>query len=183
MVIGEGGGVLALEDLEHAQRRGARIYAEVIGFGSSFDREKNGQGLARAIRSAIAQAGITPDDLDHVNAHGYSSVESDIIEARGIVEALGDRVPVFAPKSYFGNLGAGGAPTELTASVLAVTHGQVPATLNYEEADPACPVSVIAGSPRPSSRPCFLKVSFTDMGQCAAVVCRRWDAPAGHAGE
>jgi 3-oxoacyl-[acyl-carrier-protein] synthase II len=175
MVIGEGGSVLVLEDLAHATKRGAKIYAEVMGFGSSFDRRKDGKGIARAVKAAMAEARVTPADLDHVNAHGFSSVESDIWESRGLTEALGNEVPVLAPKSYFGNLGAGGATTELTASLLGVNRGQVPATLNYEEADPACPMPVIAGAARPLQKPHFLKVSFTDMGQCAAVVCKKWE--------
>jgi 3-oxoacyl-[acyl-carrier-protein] synthase II len=87
---------------------------------------------------------------------------------------FGDRVPVFAAKSYIGNLGAGGSITELAASVLALEHGQVPPTLNYEEPDPDCPVPVVAGAPRPVSRPYVVKVGFTQMGQCAALVLRKW---------
>lgn len=176
-VIGEGAGVIALEELEHARRRGARIYGELIGFGASFDRGRSGAGLARAIRAALHEAGIGPEDVDHVNAHGNSTVESDIMEARGLQEVFGacrEPVPVFAAKSYFGNMGAASALTELTASLLAFQHGVVPATLNYEEPDPACPVAVVAAAPRPVTRPNFLKISFTDLGQCAAAVIRKW---------
>ncbi len=172
MVLGEGAGVLVLEELEHARRRGAKILAEVVGFGAAFDRDRSGGGLARAIRIALSEAGVRPEDLDHVNAHGLSSVDSDIWEARGLREALsGCPVPVFAAKSYFGNLAAGAATTELAASLLALEDGLLPATLNYEEPDPDCPVAVVA-VPRPVTRSCFLKVSLTPLGQCAAVVCR-----------
>jgi 3-oxoacyl-[acyl-carrier-protein] synthase II len=177
LVIGEGSAVLVLEELEHARRRGARIYAEVVGFGSAFDRQKSGAGLARAIRAALADAGLGPEDIDHVNAHGLSTVAADAWEARGLQQVFGDRrepVPVFAAKSYLGNLGAGGGTTELAASVVALQHGAVPATLNYEEPDPACPLHVTTGEPRPLTRPHVLKVNFTPMGQCAAVVIRRW---------
>src|SRR5262249_34406639 len=98
--------------------------------------------------------------------------------ALGIQEVFGNcrpPVPVFAPKSYFGNLGAGAGTTELAASVLALEHGVCPATLNYEEPDPACPVSVVAGAPRPVTRRHVLKVNCTEMGQCAAAVLRRAD--------
>jgi 3-oxoacyl-[acyl-carrier-protein] synthase II len=78
---------------------------------------------------------------------------------------------VFAPKSYFGTLGGAGSSTELAASLLAFRHGQLPATLNYQEPDPACPVAVNR-DPRPVARPCFLKIAFTEMGQCAAAVIR-----------
>ncbi len=177
IVPGEGAGVLALEELEHARRRGARIYAEVVGFGAAFDRDRSGAGLARAIRAALSEAGIGPQEVDHVNAQGFSAITSDIWEARGLRAVFGDcqpAVPVFAAKSYFGNLGAGSSTTELSASLLALGHGLLPPTLNYENPDPKCPIYVTAGAPRPVTRPHLLKVGFTEMGQCAAVVCRRW---------
>jgi 3-oxoacyl-[acyl-carrier-protein] synthase II len=172
--LGEGATVLVLEDLGHAQRRGARVYAEVIGFGAAFDRARDGAGVARAVRAALRSAGVGPEDIDHVNAHGLSTAESDVAEARGLQAVFGDRAPVFAPKSYFGNLGAGSGLNELAASLVALHHGQVPATLNYEEPDPACPVAVVAQA-RPLRKPNVLKVGFTEMGQCAAVVLRKWD--------
>jgi 3-oxoacyl-[acyl-carrier-protein] synthase II len=178
LVIGEGAAVLVLEELEHARKRGARIYAEVVGFGAAFDRRKTGAGLAQAVRAALADAGLGPEDIDHVNAHGLSSVAGDAWEARGLQAVFGDLrepVPVFAAKSYLGNLGAGSGTTELAASMVAMQHGAVPATLNYEEPDPACPVHVAAGGLRPMKRDHVLKVNFTPMGQCAAVVVRKWE--------
>ncbi len=177
MVIGEGAGVFVLEELEHARRRGARIYAEVVGFGSAFDRDRQGSGLARAIRSALADAGIGPGDVDHVNAHGLSTREADAFEARGLQEAFGNThepVPVFAVKSYIGNLGAAAGTSELAGSVLGLLHGVLPPTLNYEEPDPACPVTVATGEPRRMTKPYFIKVAFTDLGQCGALVCRQY---------
>ncbi len=177
LVIGEGAAVLVLEDLAHAQKRGARIYAELVGFGSAFDRDRSGKGLARAVRTALERAGVGPEDIDHVNAHGLSTVEADAWEARGLREVFGERnpnVPVLAAKSYFGNLGAGSGLAELAASVLGAAHGLVPATLNFEQPDPECPVTVQA-RPAELRKPHFLKVGFTEMGQCAAVVCRKWD--------
>jgi 3-oxoacyl-[acyl-carrier-protein] synthase II len=176
LVIGEGAAVFVLEDLAHAEARGARVLAEVVGFGAAFDAKQSGEGLARAIRAALNEAGIGPEQVDHVNAHGLASREADVWEARGLHKVFGDTrpsVPVFAPKSYFGNLGAGGGTTELAASVLALQYGLVPATLNYEEPDPACSVAVTAGEPRPVRTPYVLKVSFTQMGQCAALVLRK----------
>jgi 3-oxoacyl-[acyl-carrier-protein] synthase II len=176
IVLGEGGGVLVLEDLGHARKRGARIYGEVVGFGGAFDRQRTGSGLARAIRAALNDASIGPDEVDHVNAQGFSSPKSDAWEARGIQEVFGDcslPVPVFAAKSYIGNLGAGAGTTELAASLLALHHGACPATLNYEEPDPACPVTVSVGGLRSVRRPHVVKVGFTEIGQCAAVVIRR----------
>jgi 3-oxoacyl-[acyl-carrier-protein] synthase II len=177
IVIGEGAGVLVLEELEHAKKRGAKIYAEVVGFGAAFDRKKDGSGLARAIRAALTDAGIGPEDIDHINAHGLSSVESDVWEAHGVREVFGnlsERVPVWATKSYLGNLGAGAGTVELAMSVLALQHGAVPATLNYDHPDPSCPIAVTAGDLRPLHRDHVLKVNFTPLGQCAAIVIRKW---------
>ncbi len=177
LVLGEGATVLVLEELAHAKKRGAKIYAEVVGFGSAFDRKKEGGGIARAARAALADAGVGPEEIDHVNAHGLSTVQADAWEARGLQEVFGnlkEPVPVFAPKSYLGNLGAGAGTTELAMSVLALRHGAVPPTLNYEEPDPACPVHVATGSLRPVRRAHVLKINFTPMGQCAALVLRRW---------
>jgi 3-oxoacyl-[acyl-carrier-protein] synthase II len=176
IVVGEGAGVFVMEELGHARKRGARIYAEVVGFGAAFDFKGNGQGLARAVGAALNEAGIGPDDVDHVNANGLASRDADVAEASGLRAVFGSRlVPVLAVKSYIGNLGAGASATELAASALAFEHGLLPATLNYEEADPECPVSV-AAEPRPVTKPYVLKVSFTEMGQCAALVLRKFDA-------
>jgi 3-oxoacyl-[acyl-carrier-protein] synthase II len=178
LVLGEGAGVFVVEELEHARRRGANIYAEIVGFGAAFDPTLTGNGLARAIRAALADAGIGPEEVDHVNGHGLATKDSDAWEARCLAEVFGDcspAVPVFAPKSYIGHLGAGGSTTELAASLLAMEEGYVPPTLNYEQPDPDCPVTVLADEPRPMTRRHVVKVSFTQMGQCAAIVVRRWD--------
>jgi len=174
-VIAEGAGAIAVEDLEHARRRGATIYAEVVGFGSAYDRGRTGGGIARAVRAALAQAGIGPADIDHVNAYGLSTPECDAWEARGLAEVFGpNAAPVFAPKSYFGSLVSASGLVELVASLLALRHGTVPATLNCDDPDPACPVAVIR-EPRPVAKPYALKLSLTDLGQCAAVVVRKWE--------
>src|SRR5438445_5889643 len=106
VVLGEGSTVLVLEELEHARRRGAHIYAEVVGFGSAFDRGRTGAGLARAVRTAMEDAGVGPGDLDHVNAQGYSTQDADVIEAQALREVFGPppaSPSVFAPKRYVGN--------------------------------------------------------------------------------
>jgi 3-oxoacyl-[acyl-carrier-protein] synthase II len=178
LVLGEGAGVFVVEELEHARRRGAHIYAEVVGFGAAFDSELQGDGLARSIRSALAEACIGLEEVDHINAHGLATRESDAWEARNLQEVFGNcprPVPVLAPKSYIGNLGAGGSTTELAASVLALNNGRVPPTLNYEQPDPGCPITVLTGEARAVTRPYVLKVSFTQMGQCAALVVRQWN--------
>jgi 3-oxoacyl-[acyl-carrier-protein] synthase II len=196
VVLGEGGAVFVMEELEHARRRGATIYAELVGFGSSFDKSvdrrfgrwrdgaprdrrepyarRGGEhGLTRAIRLALDQAGLVPVDLDHVNAHGLSTIPDDIWEAEGVAAALGGAdVPVFAPKSYLGQLSAGSSPVELAASLLALRHGVLPASLNHEQPDPRCPIKV-STQPRPVKKPHFLKVAFTELGHGVALVCRQ----------
>jgi 3-oxoacyl-[acyl-carrier-protein] synthase II len=172
-VLGEGGTVLVLEEREHARRRGARIHAEVLGFGSAFDRGRTGRGLARAILAALAEAGVGPNDIDHVNAHAGGLMADDAWEARGLREALGNtQVPVLAVKSYMGNLGTGASTTELAASLLSLGEGVMPGTLNHEQTDPDCQV-LVAREPRAVIRPCVLKVALTELGQCAAVLVRR----------
>jgi 3-oxoacyl-[acyl-carrier-protein] synthase II len=173
IIIGEGAGVLAVEALDHAHQRGAAILAEVVGFGAAFDRGLTGKGLGRAIRAALAQAELKPQDIDHVNAHGLGSPKFDAFEARGINEVFGQSVPVWSIKPAIGSLTAGSGTPELAASVLAMNAGVLPPTLNFQEPDPACPVQVLTKS-RPIAKPYFVKVNFTDMGQCAAVVCRKW---------
>src|SRR5262245_15847129 len=106
VVVGEGGAVLVLEEREHARRRGAAVLAEVVGFAAGFDRDGDGRGLARVIRLALERAGLRPDDIDHVNAHGDGRVAGDIWEARGLHALFGavrPAVPVLAAKSAFGS--------------------------------------------------------------------------------
>ncbi|MGH7168903.1 MAG: beta-ketoacyl-[acyl-carrier-protein] synthase family protein, partial [Gemmataceae bacterium] len=127
---------------------------------------------------SLAEAGIGPEEVDHVNAHGLATRESDAWEARNLQEIFGNcspPVPVFAAKSYIGNLGAGGSTTELAASVLAMRNGRVPPTLNYEQADPDCPITVLTGEARALTRPYVVKVNFTQMGQCGALIVRQWN--------
>jgi 3-oxoacyl-[acyl-carrier-protein] synthase II len=174
IVLGEGAGVLVVEDLEHANKRGARIYGEMVGFGAAFDRKQDGDGLARAIRAALADAGIGPEEVDHVNAHGLATKQTDLWEAHGLAKVFGSSVPVVGLKGYFGNLGAGSGTTELAVSLLGLQSGVIPATLNHDEVDSDCPISVISGAPRPVSRPYAVKIGFTQMGQCAAVVIKKW---------
>jgi len=146
----------------------------VCSVASGVDRGLSGRGLARVIRNALASAGIQPADIDHVNAHGTGTTHGDAFEARGIAEVFGKSVPVFAPLSRFGNLGAASSLTELACSVLALKHGQLPGTLNHADPDPACPVAVHTGAPRPVVKPYAVKLSYTDLGQCSAVVVKKW---------
>jgi 3-oxoacyl-[acyl-carrier-protein] synthase II len=171
---GEGVAAFTLEDLDRARARKAKIYGEVVSVASGVDRGLKGPGLARVIRNALKSAGIEPHDVDHVNAHGLGTTNGDAFEARGIAEVFGRSVQVFAPLSRFGNLGAGSSLIELACSVLALHHGLLPGTLNHVNTDPACPVSVHTGAPRTVEKPYAVKLSNTELGQCSAIVIRKW---------
>lgn len=172
-ILGEGSACLVLETREHAQRRGAAILARVAGAASRFETPPvRGIALAGAIQAALAQAGATADQVGHVKAHAGGSVELDAVEAQAIRQTLGN-VPVTAPKSYFGDLGAGSGAVELVASVLALGKGQVPRTLNYETPDPHCPVQVVQGGSLASDRPAAVAVNLSERGQAVALVLMR----------
>jgi 3-oxoacyl-[acyl-carrier-protein] synthase II len=173
-VLGEGAAVFALEEIDHARDRNANIVGELVGWAAGVDRGKKGPGLARVIRNALVSAGIEPGDVDHVNAHGTGTTLGDAFEARGIAEVFGRDVPVFAPLSRFGNLGAASGLMELACSVLALKNGLLPGTLNHEKPAADCPVAVHAGAPRPVTKPYAVKVTYTDLGQCAVAVVKKW---------
>jgi 3-oxoacyl-[acyl-carrier-protein] synthase II len=168
--------MVVLEEHSSAKARGATIYAEVLGLGSSNVADANLRGkcdaaLAQAMRAALRDAGATPGDVGHVNAHGLSTVARDADEARAIGQVFGaaaDKVPVAAPKSNFGNLGAGSGAVELIASVLALRAGRLPRVLNYETPDPACPIAVARDEATPAGRS-FLNLSVTPQGQAAVL--------------
>jgi 3-oxoacyl-[acyl-carrier-protein] synthase II len=176
MVAGEGAGMVVLEEYESAKARGATIYAEVLGLGSANVADDKLVGkcdvaLTRAMKSALRDAGKSPADVGHINAHGLSTIDRDADEARAIREVFGpvaDKVPVTAPKSYFGNLGAGGAVVELITSVLALRENKLPRTLNYATPDPNCALNVAANNATSPGRS-FLNLSVTPQGQAAVL--------------
>jgi 3-oxoacyl-[acyl-carrier-protein] synthase II len=118
---------------------------------------------------ALADAGLSPEQIGHINAHGAGSVEGDRVEAAAIRQAF-ESVPVTAFKSYFGNLGAAAGAMEMAASVLALEHGLVPPTLNYHHGDPACPLHIVQGEPLRGAAPAAMLINQTTRGQAAAVV-------------
>jgi len=177
MVNGEGAGAFILEAREYAEARAANIQARVLGAGIGFDgmeenRSEQGLGTQQAIRIALREAGMEASGLGHVNAHGVSTVDSDRREATAIRATVGD-IPVTAIKSYFGNLGAGGGMIEMAASVLALEHNCVPATLNYQRPDPECDIHVISGSPLVGRPATALVLNQSSTGQSAAVIIER----------
>lgn len=179
-VIGEGGGAFILERYEHAVRRGANIYAEIVGVGAGCDgataaNRSQGVGLVRAIQSALRQAEIDPRELGHINAHGKATQRDDWAESRAYHNALGsaaEKIPLTALKSYFGHFDAGAGAVELAGSLLALRHGVLPATLNYRNPDPLCRLNVIHDGPLRLSTPFALSVNRTRMGQSAAAIIR-----------
>jgi 3-oxoacyl-[acyl-carrier-protein] synthase II len=176
MVAGEGAGMVVLEELNAAKARGATIYAEIRGLGSANVADKSLRGkcdvaLARAMRAALRDAEASLADVGHINAHGLSTTDRDADEARAIREVFGEaaaRVPVTAPKSYFGNLGAGSGVVELIASVLSLRENRLPRTLNYATPDPNCALSVVTNDTTTPGRS-FLNLSVTPQGQAAVL--------------
>jgi len=174
MVHGEGAGAFVLESRQHAESRGATILARVLGFADAFeprrqDKALRGDALRAAIKQSLDDAGLEPGDVGHVNAHGLSTRQSDRLEAQAIRDTLGD-VPVTAPKSFFGNLNAGGGAVEMVASVLALQKGTIPFTLNYETPDPECPVNVVRQSLQETTKATALVLNQSRVGQALAVV-------------
>ena len=173
LVNGEGAGVLVIEAREHALARQARIRGRLLGTASRCESRARhhgltGSSLRQAIQAVLASTGLAPGDIGHVNAHGASTVEMDRVEASAIAAVLGN-VPVTAPKSFFGHLGAASGTVELVASVLGLERGLVPHTLNYETPDPLCPVQVVSGEPLAGRPPTAVAVNLCSTGQAAVV--------------
>ena len=183
-VMGEGGGVLVLEELEHALRRGAHIYAELVGYGMTGDAfhltepDETGEPAGLAMARALADAGIAPDEVDYVNAHGTSTPLGDAMETKAIKLALGEharKVMVSSNKSMFGHcLGAAGA-LEAAATVLAMEAGKVPPTINLENPDPDCDLDYVPKVAREAPIRVAMSNSFGFGGHNTAIVFRRFE--------
>ncbi len=173
MVAGEGAGAVVLESRAHAEARGAKILARVLGFGSTFAAPRRGEADAtaarRAMEAALRDADVSPPDIGHVNASGLSTIQHDRTEAEAIAALFGD-VPVTAPKSLFGNLGASTGAVELAASLLAIEEGRLPATMNYDTPDPACAINVIRGEPKTLAKSAAIALNQSPHGQSVAMV-------------
>ncbi|CAN5719039.1 beta-ketoacyl-ACP synthase II [soil metagenome] len=183
-VLGEGAGVLVLEELEHARRRGVNIIAEVAGYGQTADAyhitapATGGEGAVRAMRLAMRGAGATPDDVDYVNAHGTSTPANDMNETAAIRTALGDRaydILVGSTKSMTGHtLGAAGG-VEAVISALVCKNGKVPPTINYSEPDPDCDLNYITDGAVERPIRLALTNSFGFGGHNVSLAIRRWE--------
>jgi 3-oxoacyl-[acyl-carrier-protein] synthase II len=178
-VFGEGAGILVLERREHAEARGAKAIATLLGYGASSDAfhvtqpDPEGAGAALAMRLALKDAGVAPDEIDYINAHGTSTPYNDRIETVAIKNALGveaKRVPISSTKSQTGHLlGAAGA-IEAAVCALAVERGRIPGTINLEESDPECDLDYVAEGPRDLEVNAALSNSFGFGGQNACLV-------------
>ena len=177
MVPGEGAGAVVLEEYEVAEARGATIYGEVVGYGSSIVADKNSvadieSAVANAMRAALRIAKMQPTELGHVHAHGAGTQHGDEAEAAGIAKGLGGAsVPVTAAKSYFGNLGAAGGIVELVTSVLAMKHGSLFPILNYRTSDKPSPIQIVDRE-GVSAGTSVMNINYTPQGQASAVIVR-----------
>ncbi len=184
-VYSEGCAILVLEELGHAQRRDARIYAEVLGQASSSDAyhvaapDPTAQGAVRAMRWAIADAGITTDDIDYINAHGTSTPANDAGETLAIKKLFGERaysIPVSSTKSMIGHpMGAAGA-LEAIVCALTIQQGRIHPTINYDQPDPECDLDYVPNTAREANVRTTLSNSFGLGGQNACLVLRRFEA-------
>jgi nodulation protein E len=181
MVLGEGGAMLVLEPLESALARGVTPLAEIVGFGMSADAchvtQPSAEGAARAMRSALRDGGLAPEQVGYINAHGTATEANDRMEASAIHDVFGSRaatLPVSSTKSMHGHtLGAAGA-IEAAATVLALRNGILPPTANFVEADPECPLDVIPNQARAKSAEVALSQSFAFGGLNAVLAFRAW---------
>jgi 3-oxoacyl-[acyl-carrier-protein] synthase II len=183
-VMGEGAGIVILESLEHAVRRGAYIYAELIGYGASCDAYQTtaplpgGEGAANAVSRALADAKLCPEDIDYINAHSPSTPLGDKGEVAGLKTVFKEHihsVAISSTKSMTGHLlGAAGA-VEFIASVLAIHEGIIPPTMNYENPDPDCEVDCVPNKPRRvASISAVLTNAFGFGGHNATLVIRNY---------
>ena len=184
-VMGEAGAVVVLEELERAQARGAKIYAELAGYGVSSDAQHitepdpTGEHPARAMKMALADAGIEASDIGYINAHGTSTPLGDASETRVIKKALGEenarKTPISSTKGSTGHcLGAAGA-VEAIFTALALKEQLLPPTINYEQADPECDLDYVPNTPRPAEFSAAMSNSFGFGGHNASIVLKRWD--------
>lgn len=182
-VMAEGAGVLVLEELEHALKRGATPFAEIIGYGSTADAyhitapQPDGEGAARAMKAALSEAGMKPSDVDYINAHGTSTQLNDQMETAAIKTVFGEyasSLMVSSTKSMTGHLlGAGGA-VELVASVLMIQHGWVHPTINYTDPDPSCDLDYVPNTGRDADITVALSNSLGFGGHNVTLAIRRF---------
>lgn len=182
-VMAEGAGVVVMEELESARRRGAKILAEVVGYGANCDAyhmtapSPEGEGATRCMQRALRSSGMNPDEIDYINAHGTSTPYNDATETQAIKRLFGEhaaRLAISSTKSMTGHmLGAAGG-VEAIYSALALYHGVIPPTINYEEPDPECDLDYVPNTARETPIRTALSNSFGFGGTNASLVFRKW---------
>ncbi len=182
-VMGEGAGVMVLEELEHAKHRGAKIYCEVTGYGNTADAHHltapspGGEGAARCMKMALRNGGLNPEDISYINAHGTSTPQGDVCETRAIKTVFGDRAKSIAVSSTKGAtghmLGAAGA-VEMTVCALAIKHSIVPPTINLNVPDPDCDLDYVPNTARQMPVNAVLNNSFGFGGHNACIAARKF---------
>ncbi len=181
-VMGEGSGVVVLEEWEHARRRGARIYGELVGYGLTGDAyhvtapDPEGSGAIRCMRMALKDGGVEPGEVGYINAHGTSTFYNDKIETLAIKEVFGEhayRIPVSSTKSMTGHLLGAAGGVELVATLLSMREERVHPTINYEEPDPDCDLDYVPGKPRQHSFTLALSNSFGFGGTNACLLVKK----------
>ena len=183
-VMGEGAGVLALEELEHAKARGARIYCEIVGYGNTADANHitapspEGEGAARCMKMALRSAGLRPDEVSYVNAHGTSTPQGDVCETMAIKSVFGEHAKKLAVSSTKGAtghmLGAAGA-IEMAICAKAIQNQIAPPTINYENPDPQCDLDCVPNQARPMAINAILNNSFGFGGHNATIAAKRFN--------
>jgi 3-oxoacyl-[acyl-carrier-protein] synthase II len=182
-VLGEGSTIMVLEELQHARARGAKIWAEVVGFGTSADAYRmtdihpEGRGPAAAMRMALADAGCRPDQIDYISAHGTGTTENDKVETLAVKLVFGEhapKVPMSSVKSTLGHLIAAAGATELMTCVLAIRDQVLPPTMNLENPDPECDLDYVPNAARKAKVEVCLSNSFGFGGQNDSLVVRRF---------
>jgi 3-oxoacyl-[acyl-carrier-protein] synthase II len=182
-VMGEGAGILILEELEHALARGAKIYGEIVGYGMTCDAYHitspvpDGQGATKAIELAIEDGGLTPESVDYINAHGTSTPANDSTETKAISKALGARakeIPISSTKSMTGHLLGGSGGIEAVATLMAIANDQVPPTINLENPDPECYLDYVVGVARQHRVEVALSNSFGFGGHNVTLAFKKY---------
>ncbi len=182
-VVAEGAGIMILEELEHAQKRGAKIYGELIGYGYTGDAYHitapcpDGDGAMRCMRMAIKDAGLKPEQIDYINAHGTSTALNDLTETKAIKAVFGEyayKVPVSATKSMTGHLLGAAGSTEAIFTLLSIRDGIVPPTINYEVPDPECDLDYVPNVARRASVQAAMSNAFGFGGTNATLVFRKF---------